>query len=242
MIAIFRKEINLFFSSFIAYIVIGVFLIANWLFVWILPGSNVFEFGYANLDELFNIAPWVFMFLVPAITMRFFAEENKTGTIEILATKPLTETDIVLGKYMAGMVLVLFSLIPTLLYLYTIYQLAAPVGNIDTGALYGSFIGLLLLGAAYVAIGVFASALTDNQIVSFILAMFLCFFFYILLDWLRDYTLMNPADPFLEFMSIKNHYLSISRGVLDTRDLVYFLSFAGLFLIVTKTLLERKKW
>jgi ABC-2 type transport system permease protein len=242
MLAIFRKEVNVFFSSFIAYIAIGVFLIATGLFVWILPGSNIFDFGYANLDELFNIGPWVFMFLIPAITMRFFAEENKTGTIEIIATKPVSDFEIVSGKYLAGLIIVVFSLVPTLLYFYTIHILAAPPGNVDVGAIWGSYLGLLFIGSAYISIGIFASALTDNQIVSFILAMFICFFFYILLDWLREYTMTNPIDPFLEFISIKNRYISISRGVLDTRDLIYFISFTLFFLSITKTLIERRKW
>ncbi len=242
MWAVFRKEVNIFFSSLIGYIAIGVFLIANGLIVWILPGSNVFDFGYATLFELFNMAPWVFMFLVPALTMRFFAEEKQTGTLEVLATKPLSDYQIILGKYLAGMALVVFSILPTLLYFYAVYDLADPRGNMDLGGTWGSYLGLLFLGSTYVAIGVFASALTRNQIISFILAMFLCFFFYILLDWFREFTIMNPIDPFLENISIRNHYDSISRGVLDTRDVIYFASFNILFLALTKSIIESRKW
>ncbi|RYD72884.1 MAG: gliding motility-associated ABC transporter permease subunit GldF, partial [Sphingobacteriales bacterium] len=153
--AIFRKEITLFFSSLIGYITIGVFLLAVGLFMWVLPDFNIFDNNYATLEQLFSIAPFVFMFLIPAITMRSFAEEQKTGTIEILSTKPVTDFQIVMGKFWAGMILVIFSLLPTLLYFYTISNLAVPAGNVDTGATWGSYIGLLFLGGAYLAIGLF---------------------------------------------------------------------------------------
>ena len=242
MWSIFIKEINIFFSSLIGYIAIGVFLVANGLIVWILPDSNVFDFGYATLQELFNIAPWVFMFLIPALTMRFFAEEHQTGTLEFLATKPVSDYQIITGKYLAGVVLVVFSILPTLLYFFTIHELAQPRGNIDFGGTWGSYLGLLFLGSTYVSIGLFASALTNNQIISFILGMFTCFLFYILIDWFRDFTIMSPVDPFLEHISIQSHYQSISRGVLDTRDVVYFASFNILFLALTKTIIESRKW
>jgi ABC-2 type transport system permease protein len=242
MYAIFKKEINLFFSSLIGYITIGVFLLLNGLFVWVLPEFNVFDYGFATLDSLFDIGPFVFMFLIPAITMRSFAEEQKNGTIEIISTKPVTDFEIVMGKYLAGLVLVLLSLLPTILYYYSIYQLANPVGNVDSGATLGSFIGLLFIGATYLAVGIFASSLTDNQIVAFIIGMFLCVFFYFLLDKLRMIEMLKPADSFFDALSIKSHYTSISRGVLDTRDLVYFLSFIGVFLLMTRTVIQSRKW
>ena len=242
MFAIFKKEITLFFSSLIGYIAVGVFLVLMGLFVWVLPGFNVFEGGYANLDPLFEIGPFVFMFLIPAITMRSFAEEKKTGTIEILSTKPVTDFQIIMGKYLAGMVLVLLSLIPTILYYVTISRLANPVGNIDSGALWGSYLGLLFIGGAYLAAGLFASALTDNQIVSFILGMVLCLFFYFILEQLRQMDFLKSLDVVFEGLSIKSHYVSISRGVLDTRDLTYFLSFILVFLLMTKTLIQSRKW
>ncbi|MGZ5244061.1 MAG: gliding motility-associated ABC transporter permease subunit GldF [Bacteroidia bacterium] len=242
MYAIFKKEITLFFSSLIGYITIGVFLLAVGLFMWVLPDFNIFDNNYATLEQLFSIAPFVFMFLIPAITMRSFAEEQKTGTIEILSTKPVTDFQIVMGKFWAGMVLVIFSLLPTLLYFYTVSDLAVPKGNIDTGATWGSYIGLLFLGGAYLAIGLFASSLTDNQIVSFIVGMFLCFFFYQLLDFLRGLSFMNAGDSLFEAISIQSHYTSISRGVVDTRDLVYFVSFIGVFLLTTKTIIQSRKW
>lgn len=242
MYAIFKKEITLFFSSLIGYITIGVFLLAVGLFMWVLPDFNIFDNNYATLEQLFSIAPFVFMFLIPAITMRSFAEEQKTGTIEILSTKPVTDFQIVMGKFWAGMVLVIFSLLPTLLYFYTVSDLAVPKGNIDTGATWGSYIGLLFLGGAYLAIGLFASSLTDNQIVSFIVGMFLCFFFYQLLDFLRGLSFLNGADALFESISIQSHYTSISRGVVDTRDLIYFISFIAVFLLTTKTIIQSRKW
>ncbi|MDQ3071747.1 MAG: gliding motility-associated ABC transporter permease subunit GldF [Bacteroidota bacterium] len=242
MFALFKKEITLFFSSLIGYIAIGVFLIACGLFIWVLPDFNVLNYGYATLEQLFSLAPFVFLFLIPAITMRSFAEERKSGTIEILSTKPVTDMEIVGGKYFAGLVLVLFSLLPTLFYYYTIQQLAVPGSSIDAGATWGSYIGLLFLAGAYLAIGLFASALTDNQIVAFIAGMFLCFFFFQLLDFLRGLSGLQPIDSLLEAVSIQSHYHSISRGVVDSRDIVYFITFILAFLFGTKTLIQSRKW
>lgn len=242
MFAIFRKEITLFFSSLIGYIAIGVFLILTGLFLWVLPDFNVFDNKYATLEQLFTIAPFVFMFLIPAITMRSFAEEQKTGTIEILSTKPVTDFQIVFGKYLAGLVLIMFSLLPTLLYFYTVYDMAVPHGNVDTGATWGSYIGLVFLGGSYLAIGLFASSLTDNQIVSFIVGMFLCFFFFQLLDYLHGLSFLQGSEGIFEALSIQTHYTSISRGVVDTRDLIYFLSFIAVFLFGTKTIIGSRKW
>ncbi len=242
MLTILKKEINIFFSSLIAYIVISVFLTATGLFVWILPGVNIFEYGYATLEEMFKIAPWVFMFLIPAITMRFFAEERSTGTLEIITTKPITDFSIVLGKYFSALLLVIFSLLPTLIYFYSVYFLADPVGNVDIGGTWGSYLGLLFLGGGYVSIGLFASSLTNNQIISFIIAVFICFTLYALTTWLREYAGVSMLDPILKSISIKSHYQSMSRGVIDTRDLVYFISLTVVFLMFTKTVLESRKW
>ena len=178
MRTIYIKEIRSFLSSFIAYIVIVVFLVANGLFMWIFEDTNVLDFGYADMDTLFELSPWILMFLVSAITMRSFSEEKKVGTIETLTTKPLSDLAIIMGKFFAGFTLVLFSLIPTLIYFYSVYQLGEPVGNIDTGATFGSYLGLLMLGAVYVSIGIFASAITENQIVSFVVSLFVCFIFF----------------------------------------------------------------
>jgi len=242
MIAILSKEITGFFSSIIAYLVIIVFFSINGVFLWIIPETNIYDSGYATLDQLFEIAPWVLMFLIPAITMRAFAEERKTGTLEIILTKPITDTQLILGKYFSGIILVILSVLPTIIYYYSVYHLANPVGNMDTGGTWGSYIGLILLGSSYVAIGIFSSAITDNQIISFIISMLICFFFYILIDLLRGLLLISPIDPLLEFLSLDTHYISISRGVLDSRDLLFFISFSAVFIILSRLIIEKRKW
>jgi len=204
--------------------------------------SNVMDNGYANIDPLFILAPWVFLFLIPAITMRSFADEKKAGTIELLLTRPLTDLQIILAKYFAGLILVVFSLIPTLIYYYSVHKLGSPVGNIDTGGMWGSYIGLLFLGAAFVSIGIFASAITDNQVVSFILALFLCFFIYTGFDFIGSFSLFGKFDTIILSLGINQHYVSMSRGVIDTRDMIYFLSLIALFVISTRTVLESRKW
>lgn len=242
MITVLRKEINLFFSSLIGYLAVAVFLVINSIFLWVLNDGSILGSGYATLDQFFIISPWVFMFLIPAITMRSFAEEFKTGTIEILATKPISDLQIVLGKFLAGWALIIIALLPSLVYFYSIYQLADPIGNVDVGAILGSYIGLLLLGGAYLAIGLWASSLTDNQIVSFILAILLCFVFYALLDWIRAIETFASFDEVIAFIGLQAHYNSVSQGVIDTRDVIYFLGFMLLFIFITKTRLESRKW
>jgi ABC-2 type transport system permease protein len=243
MITIFRKEITSFFSSLIGYIAIAVFLILIGLIMWIFQ-NNALNNGYANLDILFENAPIVFMLLIPAVTMRMFSEEKKTGTLEILATRPVSETEIILGKYLAAVCLIIFSLIPTLLYYFTIYRFGSPPGNLDTGATWGSYIGLLLLGSSFVAIGLFASSITDNQIVAFILGSFICFVCYLAFDGLSDLGLLGgKGDTIIQSIGIRYHYESISRGVLDlSRDVIYFLSVILIFILCTKTALESRKW
>ena len=243
MLSVFQKEINAFFSSILGYIVIGVFLVIMGLVMWVFPESSILEYNYATLDQLFNIAPLIFMFLIPAITMRSFAEEQQNGTIELLSTKPILEMEIILGKFFANLVLLIFALLPTLIYYYTVHELGSPKGNLDSGAILGSYIGLLLLGACFVSIGLFASSLTNNQIVSFILATFLCFFFY----WVFDFLSLLPIfvgkiDDVVQMIGINFHYVSISRGVIDTRDVIYFLSLIAVFLMMTQISLERRKW
>ncbi len=243
MYSLFTKEIRSFLSSLIGYIVIIVFLLAISLFMWIIKGdSNVLDMGYANIDTLFAIAPWVFLFLIPAITMRSFADEKKSGTIELLLTRPLTDLQIILAKYLAGLVLVLFSLIPTLVYFYWVYKLGAPEGNIDTGGTWGSYIGLLFLGSSFVSIGLFASALTDNQIVSFILALAMSFFCYIGFEQISSLEFIGTADTLIANLGINAHYNSLSRGVIDSRDVIYFLSFNTLFVMCTRLVLQSRKW
>lgn len=242
MKSIFVKEVRGFLSSLIAYITMVVFLTAVGLFMWVFPDYNLFKSGYANLDTLFYIAPWLFIFLISAITMRSFSEEKKGGTIELLVTRPVTDLQIILAKYAASLVLVLFSILPTLIYYYTVYQLASPMGNVDSGAIAGSYVGLFFLGAVFASIGLFSSVITDNQIVSFILSMFLCFFFYMAFDLLSDFQLLGSLDYLVGWLSINNHYESISRGVIDTRDVIYFLAVIAFFLGLTKTVFGSRKW
>jgi ABC-2 type transport system permease protein len=244
MLSLLRKEINIFLGSLIGYIVIAVFLLAVGLFMWVFSGNdmNVLESGYANIDSLFVLAPWVFMFLVPAITMRSFAEEKKSGTIELLLTQPVSDTGIIMAKYFAGLLLVIFALIPTLIYIVTVFYLAAPSGNVDMGAVAGSYIGLLLLGSGFVAIGIFASSITDNQVVAFIVAMFLCFFWHIGFESISTLGRIGGLDIIFLQIGINSHYSSISRGVVDSRDVVYFISLTALFILLTKFMLEKRKW
>ena len=240
---LYKKEIRAFLSSLIGYIAICVFLLLVGLFLWILPtDSNLLNNGYAGLDSLFELAPWVFLFLIPSITMRSFADEKKAGTIEFLLTKPLTDMQIILAKYLAGITLVLFSLLPTLIYYYSIYKLGNPIGNIDSGGTWGSYIGLFFLASAFTSIGIFASSLSDNQIIAFILSVFLCFFSYIGFEYISRLDLFGKVDDFILSIGINDHYISMSRGVIDTRDIVYFLSLISLFTLLTKTSLESRKW
>lgn len=241
MISLLLKEIRSFLSSLIASIVIVVFLLAIGLFMWVFPDSNVLDYGYSTLDTLFYMAPWVFIFLISAITMKSFAEERKMGTIETIVTKPINNFQIILAKYLAALILVAFSILPTLLYFYSVYELGAPRGNIDTGATWGSYIGLLLLGSCYVAIGLFSSSLTDNQIVSFILSMFLCFFCFTAFEQLSKLSLFSQIDFLIEWLGINFHYQSISRGVLDSRDVIYFISFTAFFLGLTNKIISKAK-
>jgi ABC-2 type transport system permease protein len=242
MLTIFQKELTAFFSSLIGYIAIAVFLILIGLIMWVFP-DNVFDFGYANLDILFENAPLVFMLLIPAVTMRLFSEEKRAGTLEIVATRPVPELQIILGKYLAALVLVIIALLPTLIYFYTVYQLATPVGNVDGGAIWGSYIGLCLLSAGFISIGLFASALTDNQIVAFVLAAFLCFVFYLSFNALSGLDFFGGrTSDIIQSIGIQYHYESISRGVVDSRDVIYFLSLIVVFILCTKTVLESRKW
>jgi len=243
MLAIFRKEINAFFSSLIGYIVIGIFLVLMGLVLWVFPEYSVLEGNFANLDTLFSMAPMIFLFLIPAVTMRTFAEEMQTGTIELLVTRPISDWQIVSGKFLACLTLIVFALVPTALYYLTVYNLGAPPGNLDSGGILGSYIGLLFLAAAFAAIGIFASSLTNNQIVAFLLAAFLCFFVYQAFDALsRLPVFFGKTDDIVQAIGIQYHYDSLSRGVLDSRDVVYFLSLIAVFLAATVLSLGRRRW
>jgi ABC-2 type transport system permease protein len=243
MFALLKKEINSFLNSLIGYIVIIVFLLINGLFLWVFPLQfNILDYGFASLDNLFMMSPFVFLFLIPAITMRSFADEQKTGTIELLMTKPLTDMQIIGAKYLAGVVLVFFALLPTLVYFFSVYKLGLPPGNIDMGGTWGSYLGLLFLGAGFVSIGIFASSLAENQIVAFITAVFLCGFLYIGFEFIYSLSLFGKIDLLIQSLGMNAHYTSMSRGVIDTRDVLYFLSLIAIFLLLTKIKLESRKW
>lgn len=231
MFAILKKEINAFFASPIGYLVIAIFLLLNGLFLWLFKGdNNILDYGFADLSSFFMMAPWILIFLIPAVTMRSFSDEKKQGTLELLLTKPISLLSIVLGKYFGAFILILIALLPTLLYVFTVYQLGDPVGNLDVGSTMGSYFGLLFLIAAYTAIGVFASTISDNQIVAFITSVFICFVFYIGFDSIAEFTSSN----FAEQLGMNAHYKSMSRGVLDTRNIIYFLSITIFFIMLTK--------
>jgi len=225
-----------------AYITIGVFLLACSLLLWFFPDTSILDYGYAEMNNFFNLVPFLFIFLVPAIAMRSFAEERKEGTYVLLATRPINDWQIILAKYFACAVLVLFALFPTLIYYYSIYQLGFPKGNMDTGAVLGSYIGLLLLGSAFVAVGIFASSITKNQVVAFAVAVFLCFFMFSGLESTSKLFELNDVGMVLVNLGIVEHYQSMSRGVLDTRDVIYFISFIALFLGLTKWVIGGRKW
>ena len=243
MWALFLKEIRSFLSSLTGYIVMIIFLAITGLFLWVIPSeSNLLDYGYANLDGLFIIGPFVFLFLVPAVTMRSFADERKSGTIELLFTRPLSDFQIVWAKYLAAVALVLFSLIPTLVYYVTVYRLGIPPGNIDSGGFWGSFIGLFLLGAVFTSIGIFSSAVSDNPVVSFVLAVIISAFMYLGFEFIYALEWFGNINLLIKSLGISDHYSSISRGVVDTRDLIYFFSVIGLFLFLTKFSLSVRKW
>ena len=242
MYALFLKEIRSFLNSLIGYITMAVFLIATGIFMWVFSGpSNVLDMGYSNLNSLFFNAPNIFLFLIPAITMRSFAEEKRSGTIEILMTKPLSDFQIILSKYLAGVVLVLLSLLPTLIFYYSVIQLGEPAGNIDHAGTWGGYIGLFLLGAVFVAIGIFASSITNNQVIAFMIALLFCFAVYIGFQFLAG-LLTAPFDLIFINLGIHDHYTSLQRGVIDSRDVVYYLSVISIFLFLTKLALQTRKW
>jgi ABC-2 type transport system permease protein len=230
MLALLKKEINSFFASPIGYLVLAIFLIINGLFLFLFKNEfNILDYGFADLSSFFTLAPWILIFLIPAVTMRSFSEEKRQGTLELLLTRPISKLQIVLGKYFAAVLLIVLALIPTFLYVYTVYQLGNPIGNLDLGSTIGSYIGLLFLVAAYTAIGIFSSSISKNQIVAFIIAVFICLFFYIGFESLADYLSSNTIDS----LGMQAHFESIGRGIIDTRDLLYFLTVTVIFILLT---------
>lgn len=242
MLSIYKKEIRTFFSSLTGYIVIGVFLTILGLFMWVFPDTSLMEYDYATMDQLFSIAPLIFLFLIPAITMKSFAEEKQRGTLEFLYTKPLEGWEIIWGKFLANFTLVAIALLPTLLYYFSVYQLGSPKGNLDTGAIIGSYIGLFFLAAAFVAMGMFASAISDNQIVAFILGTLICFMVHWAFLYLANLEFWGPKlSNFIQSLGLNYHYASISKGALDTRDLVYFISVVLFFVWLTQWRVEKSR-
>lgn len=242
MNAFFRKEITTFFTSPIGYLVIGLFLVTVGLFLWVFEGPyNIPESGFASLSPFFELAPWVFTILIPAITMRSLSDEEKAGTLELLLTKPITPWQLVLGKYLGTIALILIALIPTLIYVWAVYNLGNPVGNLDIGATIGSYVGLVFLAGTFAALGLFTSSLSSNQIVAFISAVGLAFLLYYGFDGLAQYNAFGNLDSYIQEIGIKSHYNSISRGVVDTRDLIYFISLIVFFLFLTTQRLKKHR-
>jgi ABC-2 type transport system permease protein len=242
MIQVFAKEVSGFLSSLIAYVVMGVFLTTMGLLMWVFPETSVLEFGYADMDTLFSTSPYVFIFLIPAITMKSFAEEKKMGTLELLFTKPLSDMDILLGKWLASFLLVIVALVPTLIYYFSVSSLGNPAGNVDTPGVIGSYVGLVLLGGVFCSVGIFASSLSSNQIVAFILAAFLCFILYAGFDSLSALWSAGSQSLFVKQFGMLSHYEALSKGLIDARDLVYFFSVTGMMLLCTKTVMGSRQW
>jgi ABC-2 type transport system permease protein len=242
MYSILLKEVNSFLNSLIAYVVISVFLAGVGLLTWVFPETSILDYGFADLGVLFSFAPYVFMFLIPAIAMRSFAEEKRSGSLEMLLTKPLTDFQIIMGKYLAGFLLVLFAILPTLIFYFSVYRLGNPMGNIDSAGVTGSYIGLALLGGVFMSIGIFSSSITQNQIVAFITAVFLCFILYSGFSSLAQISTLGGWSLALEQMGILYHYQSMSKGLLDTRNLIYFLSVIAIMLMMTNLVLKSRKW
>lgn len=232
MKAILLHEIKSFFGSPMGYLVIAIFLIINGLFLWVFEGDyNILNSGFADMTPFFTIAPWILIFLIPAVTMRSFSDEKKQGTLELLLTKPLSVWQIVSGKFLGAMFLIIIAIFPTFIYLKVISDLGMPEGNIDIGSTIGSYFGLLFLIASYSSIGIFTSTLSDNQIVAFILSVFLCFFFYFGFEGLAS--VIPTIYNFVSALGMQNHFKSMGRGVIDTRDILYFVSITILYLSFT---------
>lgn len=233
MLAIFQKEIGSFYNSLIAYIVMGVFLTAIGLIVWVFPDSNIPDYGFADMNSFFSLAPYVLIFLIPAITMRSLAEESRNGTLELLLTKPIRNRDLVLGKFFANWVLVLFTILPTLLYYFSVYQLGNPVGNIDSAAVLGSYMGLLLFCGVLVAMGLWSSSLNDNQIVAFIVAVFLGFIWYMGFSAISQLFGSGVFAELFSWMALDLQYSTLGKGLIDSRNVVYLVSLLAFFLYLT---------
>lgn len=242
MHTIFRKEVNQFLNSLLGYMVLVIFLVATGLLFWVFPDSNVLDYGFAEMSGFFSLTPYVFIFLIPAITMRTFAEEKKQGTLEWLLTKPLSEWDILLGKFLASWFLVLLALLPTLLYFASLWILGNPPGNIDAAGVSGSYLGLFLLAAVFTAIGILGSSLTDNQLVAFVLSVFLCFLLYAGISSVASIDVWSTAAPVIQYFGLDYHYQALGKGLIDLRDVTYFFSATLALLFATRLVLSSRRW
>lgn len=240
MLAIIKKEINTYLNSLIAYIVIGIFLMMSALVFWVFPDSNVLDFGYADMGSFFEFCPYIFLFLIPALTMRLFSEEFRTGTIELLFTKPISNLGLILGKYFSTLILIWIALIPTFIFYFSLVYLGSPVGNIDTASVIGSYIGLSLLGATFAAIGILSSSLTSNQVIAFVIAASAS---YMLYDGLSQISQIFRGDIqyYIDFLSLKFHYSSLSRGVIDSRNVIFLLSVIIVVLLLCYNAIQKKR-
>jgi len=243
MIALYKKEISVFFSSIIGYLIVGLFLLINSLIMWHdISEINILDNAYANMDSLFSIAPLIFLVFIPAVSMRVFAEEFNAGTIETLMTKPITAFNIVFAKYLAVLSLILISIIPTIIYVVSIYFLGEIIGNLDLASIVGSYIGLILLSSIFSAISVYASSLSSNQIVAFILAIIICSFFYFGLDLLSQVPLLLSVDLVIQKIGISFHYNMLSKGLIKLSDFVYFISVSLLVIKLTVGVIKSRNY
>lgn len=241
--SIFKKELTSFLGSLSGYVALVLFLATSGLALWVLPDSNILDYGYASMEQFFRFTPWLLAFLIPAITMKSFSEELSQGTMEWLSTKPLSDLQIIGGKFLAAFVLVLIALLPTLIYLFSIQWLSMDGALLDYGAIAGAYIGLLLLAAGFTAIGLFCSSLTANQIISFLAAVFVCLIFY---DGFGAFSRMavfrGGADYYIAMPGMDFHFENMGRGLLDLKDVLYFLSITTLFIALNRYSLQHRKW
>ncbi len=241
MISLYLKEVADFFKTITGYLVIILFLTLTGLFIWVFRGpTNILDVGYATLEPFFDIAPWLFLLLIPAITMRSVADEKKSGNLELLLTRPLTDVQIIAAKYMACLTLVILSLLPTLVYYFSVSSLSYPAGNIDHAATWGSYLGIVLLASVYTGIGIFASSLTDNTIIAFLLSVILCFIMYLGFDEVSKLFASGNTGNLVKNLSIDLHYESVSRGIIDSRDIIYFMATTVIFIVLTKVKLASR--
>lgn len=241
MFALFVKEIKSFFTSILGYVIVGLFLVLTGLFVWVFRG-NVMEGGLSTLQIFFEIAPLLFLILIPAITMRMFAEERRSGTMELLFTQPISDIMLITAKFLACEVLLLVALLPTLIYFWSVWKLGLPDGKIDIGATWCSYIGLFFLGTIFVSIGLFSSSITRNQIVAFLLTVLLCFLMHYGFNFLYSLDFLGSAGYVVKKIGIDHHYTYISMGVIDSRDIIYFVTVSFLFLFGARISLLSRKW